>query len=894
MDRFQIVSDNAPAGDQPKAIAALVDGLARGYRDQTLLGVTGSGKTFTVANVIAEVNRPTLVIAHNKTLAAQLCNEFRELFPNNSVNYFVSYYDYYQPEAYIPSSDTYIDKEALINDEIDKLRHAATTALLTRRDVIIVASVSCIYGLGAPEVYAQNIFHFKVGDTIERKEFARRLVELQFSRTNADLSRGTYRLRGENWEIMPADREVIYNLEVSNGVIRAIYEVDPVAGFVPGRTPAVPDVVFAPAKHFITEAPERERAIVQIQEELGEQLKEFEKEKKFLEAERLERRTKFDIAMMREVGYCHGIENYSRHLSGRKAGEPPATLLDYFPHKEDGTPDFLTVIDESHMTVPQLQGMFNGDAARKKTLVEFGFRLPSAIDNRPLRFAEFEERIGQVIFTSATPGPYEAMKSRPAPEGAGPGEGGRVVEQIIRPTGLVDPKTTILPARGQVEDLIPRIEARVAKKDRVLVTTLTKRMAEDLSAYLEERKIKVNYLHSDVKTLDRIKILTDLRRGKIEVLVGVNLLREGLDLPEVSLVAILDADKEGFLRSEVSLIQTIGRAARNAEGEVLIYADQITGSIERALRETDRRRAIQVAYNKEHGITPRTIIKKITDILPNVDEILNMEMAPVPRSKTAVEKLIAQKEREMRTAAKALDFELAGILRDEIRELRKRVPGEGAGAKAAAKAASAKAAAKDPAKTPAVKAAKAKPAKTKPAKAKGYAAIPLILAVLFGGGALLGGFWAIMPPVFVHAPASPSLPQVPPAGIPPGTAASSSPELPFRTIPSAELSPAAGPRGTLVTVRAHGISFAQTSTVEFGGLAGAVVESVAGDGSGLTFIVPGVLGAVCRAGRPCPMFQRVVVSGTYGVTVVTDGVKVSAGSFTVTGSALPPAAMPML
>jgi excinuclease ABC subunit B len=663
MNKFELISENKPAGDQPKAIAELADGLERGYRDQVLLGVTGSGKTFTMANVIAESQRPALVIAHNKTLAAQLCNEFRELFPKNAVHYFVSYYDYYQPEAYIPSSDTYIDKEALINDEIDKLRHATTTALLTRRDVIVVASVSCIYGLGAPEVYRKNIFHFKVGDTIERKEFSRKLVELQFSRTNADLKRGTYRLRGENWEIMPADREVIYNIEVSGGVIRAIYEVDPVIGFQPGKTPAVADVIFAPAKHFITEAPERERAIKAIQEELKEQLKMFEKEKKFLEAERLERRTKFDIAMMREVGYCHGIENYSRHLSGRAAGEPPATLLDYFPHKEDGSPDFLTIIDESHMTVPQLQGMFNGDAARKKTLVEYGFRLPSAIDNRPLRFSEFEERTGQTIYTSATPGPYESSKGKD-----------HVVEQIIRPTGLVDPKTTILPARGQVEDLIPRIEERVKKHDRVLVTTLTKRMAEDLSAYLEEKGIKVNYLHSDVKTLDRIKILTELRRGKIEVLVGVNLLREGLDLPEVSLVAILDADKEGFLRSEVSLIQTIGRAARNAEGEVLIYADNITGSIERALRETDRRRKIQVAYNKEHGITPRTIIKKITDILPNVDEILNMEMAPVPKSKTALEKLIKDKEREMRTAAKALDFELAGILRDEIRELRKKLP----------------------------------------------------------------------------------------------------------------------------------------------------------------------------------------------------------------------------
>ncbi|MDE2019034.1 MAG: excinuclease ABC subunit UvrB [Patescibacteria group bacterium] len=674
MDHFELISNNKPAGDQPKAIAALVSGLKKGLPHQTLLGVTGSGKTFSIANVIAEFNKPTLVIAHNKTLAAQLCNEFRELFPHNSVNYFVSYYDYYQPEAYIPSSDTYIDKEALINDEIDKLRHAATTALLTRRDVIVVASVSCIYGLGAPEVYAQNIFHFKAGDRVERKDFARKLVELQFNRTTADLKRGTYRLRGENWEIMPADREVIYNLEVVGGVIRAIYEIDPVRGFQPGKTPRVPDVIFAPAKHFITEAPERERAIKQIQEELRDRLKYFEKEGKFLEAERLERRTKFDIAMMREVGYCHGIENYSRHLSGRKEGEPPDTLLDYFPRKNlktvfkdghQGEPDFLTIIDESHMTVPQLQGMFEGDASRKKTLVEYGFRLPSAKDNRPLRFPEFEERIGQTIYTSATPGPFERKLSEP-PQG-------QTVEQIIRPTGLVDPKITIRPARGQVDDLIPRIEERVAKHDRVLVTTLTKRMAEDLSAYLEEKKVKVNYLHSDVKTLDRIKILTDLRKGKIEVLVGVNLLREGLDLPEVSLVAILDADKEGFLRSEVSLIQTIGRAARNVEGEVLIYADQITGSIDRAVKETERRREMQIAYNKEHGITPKTVVRAISSILPDVDEILKLETKPVPKSKKSLEALIKEKDKEMKRAASHLDFELAAILRDEIKELSKKV-----------------------------------------------------------------------------------------------------------------------------------------------------------------------------------------------------------------------------
>jgi excinuclease ABC subunit B len=662
MSRFEIISNNKPAGDQPKAIASLVSGLKSGMRDQTLLGVTGSGKTFSIANVIAEVQKPTLVIAHNKTLAAQLANEFRELFPKNSVNYFVSYYDYYQPEAYIPSSDTFIDKEALINDEIDKLRHAATTALLTRQDVIVVASVSCIYGLGAPEVYAQNIIRFKVGDRIDRKDFSRKLVELQFSRTNADLKRATYRLRGENWEIMPADREVIYNFEVAGGVIHSIYEVDPVVGFRPGKTPAVAEVVFAPAKHFITEAPARERAIKLIQEELKIQLKKFDAEKKFLEAERLERRTKFDLAMMREVGYCHGIENYSRHLSGRAEGEPPDTLLNYFPHTKDGKPDFLTVIDESHMTVPQLQGMFNGDRARKDTLIEHGFRLPSARDNRPLRFAEFVNRVGQTIYTSATPGPYEKEESSPE-------HGGQIVEQIIRPTGLVDPKITIRPAHGQVEDLIPRIEERVAKKERVLVTTLTKRMAEDLSSYLEERGVKVNYLHSDVKTLDRIRILTELRRGKIEVLVGVNLLREGLDLPEVSLVAILDADKEGFLRSEVSLIQTIGRAARNAGGEVLMYADHITGSIERAIKETDRRRALQVIYNTEHHITPRTIQKAITDILPNVDKILALETKPIPKSKTAMAKLIAEKEREMKTASKHLDFELAAILRDEIKEL---------------------------------------------------------------------------------------------------------------------------------------------------------------------------------------------------------------------------------
>jgi len=654
METFQLVTRFKPAGDQPKAIKELVSGLKKGYEHQTLLGVTGSGKTFTVANVIEEINKPTLVIAHNKTLAAQLCNEFRELFPKNSVNYFVSYYDYYQPEAYIPSSDTYIDKEAMINDEIDKLRHAATTALLTRKDVIVVASVSCIYGLGAPEVYKENIFHFKVGDKINRKEFARKLIQLQFTRTNSDLKRGTYRLRGDNWEIMPPDREVIYNFELKSGTIVKIYEIDPVQGFRPGKTPTLADIFVAPAKHFITMVPERERAIGTIQEELKERLKYFDIHKKFLEAERLERRTKFDMAMMREIGYCHGIENYSRHLSSRAAGEPPDTLLDYFRD------DFLTVIDESHMTVPQINGMYEGDASRKRTLIEYGFRLPSAADNRPLTFKEFEDRIGRVIYTSATPGPYEKKKSL------------QTVEQIIRPTGLVDPKITVRPARGQVDDLIPRIKGRVESKERTLVTTLTKRMAEDLSSYLEELKVKVTYLHSDVKTLDRIRILTNLRKGKFDVLVGVNLLREGLDLPEVSLVAILDADKEGFLRSETSLIQTIGRAARNVRGEVLMYADHITGSIERAFKETDRRRKIQVAHNKKYGITPKTIVKAITDILP-VEEILSLEMKPLPKSKTSIQKLIQEKEREMREAAKQLNFELAAILRDEVKVLSKKM-----------------------------------------------------------------------------------------------------------------------------------------------------------------------------------------------------------------------------
>ncbi|MDW8279883.1 MAG: excinuclease ABC subunit UvrB [bacterium] len=662
---FKLISKFKPAGDQPKAIEALVKRLKAGCKHSVLLGVTGSGKTFTVANVIAKINKPTLVIAHNKTLAAQLCNELREFFPENSVNYFVSYYDYYQPEAYLPQTDTYIDKEAMINDEIDRLRHAATSAILTRRDVIIVASVSCIYGLGAPEIYAQNILHFKIGDKIDRKELIHKLVNLQYIRTNSDLKRGTFRLRGDNWEIMPPDKEIIYNFEINNNQIIAIYEINPVEGFIYDKTPKLNEIYISPAKHFITEIPERERAIKAIEEELKERLKFFESQKKYLEAERLERRTKFDIAMIREVGYCHGIENYSRHLSGRFPGQPPETLLDYFPE------DFLTIIDESHVTIPQIRGMYEGDASRKKTLIEYGFRLPSALDNRPLKFEEFEKKIGQVIYMSATPAEYEKEKSLSCCNKKGIPSG--IVEQIIRPTGLVDPKIIIRPVKGQIEDLIKRIEQKVKNKQRVLVTTLTKRMAEDLSVYLEEKGFKVNYIHSEVKTIERIKILTNLRKGIFDCLIGVNLLREGLDLPEVALVAILDADKEGFLRSETSLIQIIGRAARNVDSEVVIYADNITGSINRAVRETERRRKIQLSYNKKYNIQPKTIIKEIKDILPQVDEILKLELMPINKSKNEIKKIIEQKEKEMKQAAKNLDFELAAILRDEIKELEKKL-----------------------------------------------------------------------------------------------------------------------------------------------------------------------------------------------------------------------------
>ncbi|MBU4421986.1 excinuclease ABC subunit UvrB [Candidatus Parcubacteria bacterium] len=657
--KFKLKSKYKPAGDQPKAIEALLEGLKKGMRAQTLLGITGSGKTFTMANVIAKINQPTLVIAHNKTLAAQLCQEFREFFPENAVHYFVSYYDYYQPEAYIPTSDTYIDKEAMINDEIDRLRHAATQSLLSRRDVIIVASVSCIYGLGAPETYEKINLHLKIGDEFLRDDLIRRLIDMQFERTNSDLTRGHFRLRGDVLEIMPISEEIIYRIEFSalgkNNSVNNIVLIDPVTRKIKSKEQSA--WIF-PAKHFITKESERKKSLKEINIELEKQLKIFEREGKLLEAERLARRTKNDIEMIRELGYCHGIENYSRHLSGRKAGESPDTLLSYFPKT------FLTIIDESHVTIPQIGGMYEGDASRKRTLIEYGFRLPSAADNRPLKFPEFLARTGQMIFTSATPSTYEKENSE------------QIVEQIIRPTGLIDPKITICPITeteknlSQVDDLLKRVKEKVEKGERILVTTLTKKMAEDLFQYLHEEKIKANYIHSDVKALDRIKILTDFRRGKFDCLVGVNLLREGLDLPEVTMVAILDADKEGFLRSETALIQTIGRAARNVLGEVILYADNMTGSMRRAFDETERRRFLQLAYNKRHNITPQTIIKNIKNILPEIMETEKQEDAPIKGRN--IKQIISEKERQMKDSASRLDFETAAILRDEVRILKKK------------------------------------------------------------------------------------------------------------------------------------------------------------------------------------------------------------------------------
>jgi excinuclease ABC subunit B len=665
MPTFNLKSDYSPAGDQPQAIADLVRGLKEGMPKQTLLGVTGSGKTFTMANVIAQSGKPALVIAHNKTLAAQLAQEYQVFFPDHAVHYFVSYYDYYQPEAYMPVTDTYIEKDAQINEEIDRLRHASTQSLLTRRDTIIVASVSCIYGLGSPEEYKKENLQLEVGMPASRTELLHRLVSIFFSRTNADIAPGQFRSLGNRIEIMPISEKYIYLLEIAAGRIAAITKIDPVSQKIL-ETPK--GIFLFPAKHFITDKDQKDQALESITLELAARLKELEAEGKLLEAERLKRRTNYDLAMMREMGYTNGIENYSRHLSGKQPGEPPETLLSYFPHTADGKPDFITIIDESHVTLPQLRGMYAGDQSRKKTLVEYGFRLPSALDNRPLRFEEFEARVGQMIFTSATPADYEREISS------------AIVEQVIRPTGLLDPETEVKPIRengeypGQIGDFIAQTEAEVAKGGRVLATTLTKKMAEDLSTYLKERKIKAEYLHSDVKTIDRIKILTAFRKGEFDCLVGVNLLREGLDLPEVTFIGILDADKEGFLRSETSLIQTIGRAARNAAGRVVLYAESVTGSMRYALDETARRRTLQIEYNKEHGITPQTIKKNIHDIT----EALESDHDKAVRANVVLDKevfakdpqkLIRLKEQEMQDAVKVLDFETAAILRDEIRAL---------------------------------------------------------------------------------------------------------------------------------------------------------------------------------------------------------------------------------
>lgn len=688
---FQLATPYKPAGDQPKAISALVEGLKKGFTKQTLLGVTGSGKTFTAANVITQFNKPTLVIAHNKTLAAQLAQEYREFFPHNAVHYFVSYYDYYQPEAYIPSSDTYIEKEAMINEEIERLRHASTQALLTRKDVIIVASVSCIYGLGSPEEYEKVNLKLKMGMELSRAELIRKLIDIHFERTTADLKSGNFRAIGNMLEVMPVNEKTIYRIEYGDSaqvgksagaqVITLITELDPVSRSVRASHEAI--FIF-PAKHFISSDEQSAKAYKTIQAELVDRLKVLEKGGKMLEAERLKRRVKYDLSMIKEIGYTNGIENYSRHFSGKMPGEAPDSLLAYFPKDKDGKPDFLTIIDESHVTIPQLNGMYAGDASRKETLIEHGFRLPSAKDNRPLKFPEFLERVGPMIYTSATPGKYEVAESQ------------NVVEQVIRPTGLIDPVVDIKPIRentasgykGQIFDFIEEAEKTIKSGFRVIATTLTKKMAEDLSEYLKEKKIKAAYLHSDIKTIDRIIILTDFRRGKYDIIVGVNLLREGLDLPEVSLIGILDADKEGFLRSETSLIQTIGRAARNSAGRVILYADNMTDSMKNAIRETDRRRAIQVAYNTKHGITPTTIIKAIHDITDQLrtehDKAVNALVAiDEELAKTDPKKLYRMKEEAMAEAVQALDFETAALIRDELFKLEEKmgVPGRKVGGK---------------------------------------------------------------------------------------------------------------------------------------------------------------------------------------------------------------------
>ncbi|MEH7801416.1 excinuclease ABC subunit UvrB [Bacillus pumilus] len=656
-DRFELVSNYQPQGDQPKAIEKLVEGIHQGKQHQTLLGATGTGKTFTVSNLIKEVNKPTLVIAHNKTLAGQLYSEFKEFFPNNAVEYFVSYYDYYQPEAYVPQTDTFIEKDASINDEIDKLRHSATSSLFERRDVIIIASVSCIYGLGSPEEYRELVLSLRTEMEIERNQLLRKLVDIQYSRNDIDFQRGTFRVRGDVVEIFPASRdEHCIRVEFFGDEIERIREVDALTGEILGDRE---HVAIFPASHFVTREEKMEKAIINIEQELEEQLEKLRDNEKLLEAQRLEQRTRYDLEMMREMGFCSGIENYSRHLTLRPPGSTPYTLLDYFPD------DFMIVVDESHVTIPQIRAMYNGDQARKQVLVDHGFRLPSALDNRPLTFDEFEKHINHIVHVSATPGPYELEKT---PE---------VVEQIIRPTGLLDPIIEVRPIEGQIDDLIGEIHARVEKNERVLVTTLTKKMSEDLTDYLKEIGVKVNYLHSEIKTLERIEIIRDLRLGKYDVLVGINLLREGLDIPEVSLVTILDADKEGFLRSERSLIQTIGRAARNSEGRVIMYADKMTKSMDIAIQETKRRREQQEAYNEKYGITPQTIHKKIRDAIKATkihEESEEYETNAAPKlskmSKKEREKVIEKVEMEMKDAAKALDFEKAAELRDLLLELK--------------------------------------------------------------------------------------------------------------------------------------------------------------------------------------------------------------------------------
>ncbi len=657
MQKFRIISDFKPTGDQPYAIDVLAEGITKGLRDQVLLGVTGSGKTFTMANVVERVQKPTLVIAHNKTLAAQLYNEFKELFPENAVEYFVSYYDYYQPEAYLPTTDTYIEKDSSINEQIDRMRHSATNALFERNDVIVVASVSCIYGLGSPEAYHGMLLFLEKGQRIDRNEILRKLVDIQYTRNDFDFHRGTFRVRGDVVEIFPASHEATaVRIEMFGDEIDLISEFDPLLG-----TPfhKLEKIAIYPGSHYVIPESRMKIAIDGIHDELRDRIQCFRKTNKLIEAQRIEQRTMFDLEMIQEMGYCHGIENYSRHLSGRAPGEPPPTLLDYFPK------DFLLIVDESHATIPQIGGMYNGDRARKQTLVDFGFRLPSALDNRPLNFEEFEARVQQTVYVSATPADFETEKSR-----------GRIVEQVIRPTGLTDPKISVRPVKGQVDDLLNEVRKRAEAGERVLVTTLTKRMAEDLTEHYKELNVKVAYLHSDIETLERVDIIRDLRMGKYDVLIGINLLREGLDIPEVSLVAILDADKEGFLRSTRSLIQTMGRAARNVNGGVILYGDKMTDSMRNAINETNRRRTVQEEYNRKHGITPQSIKKNIQAALRTVYEG-DYFTVPIAAEEAGeyvftvnIPALVASLEKQMRAAAKELDFETAAELRDKIRSLK--------------------------------------------------------------------------------------------------------------------------------------------------------------------------------------------------------------------------------